>query len=408
MRDPAELPRALEAAAAQASAAFGDGTVYVERWVDAPRHVEVQVFGDGEGGGIHLGERECSVQRRRQKLLEWTPGFGVTPGLRRRLGEAALRLVAASRYRGAGTVEFLLEPDGAFHFLEVNTRLQVEHPVTEEAYGVDLVDAQFALALGEWPASLPAPAAPEEFEPLVPSGAVIEARVLAESPREGFAPSPGRIRRYRPPPGVRVDSGVEAGSAAPPGFDSLLFKAIRRAVSLDEAADALAAALDEAVVHGVETNLPLLAAILRHGDFRDGRAHTGWVEEKVGELAQETFPAWAKELLERPRVGRRSSRRPPGGRRVRAPGCFAGSGRRKGSSPGSGRAAGPARRCSTLREATRRSGSWPPGRARTAWPGSRRRRDPAADARGGAAEGGERLRRGRSARPARRQAAAHP
>ena len=165
VRDATELPEALAAASAQARAAFGDGTVYLERWLDRARHVEVQVFGDGAGGGIHLGERECSAQRRRQKLLEWTPALGVSPRLRRRLGEAALRLVAASRYRGAGTVEFLIEPDGRFHFLEVNTRLQVEHPVTEAVYDVDLVAAQFDLALGVWPETLPAPAAPRRLRP---------------------------------------------------------------------------------------------------------------------------------------------------------------------------------------------------------------------------------------------------
>ncbi len=302
VEDAAELPEALARASAQARAAFGDGTVYLERWLHRARHIEVQVFGDGVGEGIHLGERECSAQRRRQKLLEWTPAFGMTPSLRCRLGEAALKLVAASRYRGAGTVEFLVEPDGRFHFLEVNTRLQVEHPVTEAVYGVDLVGAQFDLALGTWPETLPPPAAPTAFEPLAPRGAAIEARVIAESPREGFAPSPGRIRRYRPPEGIRVDSGVEAGSPVPAGFDSLLFKAIAPGADLSRTASRLARALEASVVHGVETNLSLLVATLRHPDFLAGRIHTGWVEERLAELVRDPFPDWATARLLAPRV----------------------------------------------------------------------------------------------------------
>ena len=301
VEDPGELPAALAAASSQAKAAFGDGTVYLERWIAWSRHLEIQVFGDGAGRGIHLGERECSVQRRRQKLLEWTPAFGMTRALRGRLGEAALRLVARSRYRGAGTVEFLLEPNGEFHFLEVNTRLQVEHPVTEAVYGLDLVDAQFELALGRWPDALPAPGGPEDFEPLVPQGAAVEARVLAESPARGFAPSPGQIRRLRLPDGVRVDSGVETGTAVPPGFDSLLLKVVASGADPAAAGRRLAAALEETVVHGVETNLSLLAAVLRHPDFTAGRIHTAWVERRIPELAAERFPAGARTVLEHPR-----------------------------------------------------------------------------------------------------------
>ena len=197
-------------------AAFGDDRVYVERWLDRPRHVEIQVLGDGRGAGIHLGERECSVQRRRQKLLEWAPGFGISADLRARMGEAALRLVIASGYRGAGTVEFLLEQDRTFHFLEVNTRLQVEHPVTEEIYGVDLVDAQLEIATGVWPAALPRPVSrAESFEPLSPCGAAFEARIVAESPQNGFAPSPGRIRRYREPEGGRRAGRFRGGRGQP-------------------------------------------------------------------------------------------------------------------------------------------------------------------------------------------------
>ena len=305
VRRPEDLAGALASASAEAQAAFGDGRVFLERWLDRPRHVEIQIFGDGRGGGVHLGERECSVQRRRQKLVEWSPGFGISEDLRARMGEAALRLVTRSRYRGAGTVEFLLDPDGAFFFLEVNTRLQVEHPVTEEVYGVDLVDAQLSLAAGVWPDSLPPPVSrPGTFRPLTPRGAAMEVRVLAESPRHGFAPSPGRLRRYREPQGedIRVDSGVVEGAAVPPGFDSLLAKVIARAETPAAAAARLVAALEDTVIHGVETNISLLISVLRHPEFLAGNAHTGWVEERVEELVASRLPGPLETLLRHERV----------------------------------------------------------------------------------------------------------
>lgn len=288
VRRPEALEEALSTAASEARAAFGDGRVYVERWLDRPRHVEIQVLGDGRGAGIHLGERECSVQRRRQKLLEWAPGFGISADLRARMGEAALRLVIATRYRGAGTVEFLLEPDGSFHFLEVNTRLQVEHPITEEIYGVDLVDAQLEIAAGGWAAALPDPVVRAgAFEPLSPRGVAFEARIVAESPRNGFAPSPGRLRRYREPAGdgVRVDSGVVEGSPVPPGFDSLLAKVIASGDSHPAAAARLASALEWTVIHGVETNASLMVSVLRHPDLLGERVHAGWLEGRIEEVA---------------------------------------------------------------------------------------------------------------------------
>jgi len=302
VRRPEALAKALSVAASEARAAFGDGRVYVERWLDRPRHVEIQVLGNGRGAGIHLGERECSVQRRRQKLLEWAPGFGIPGELRARMGEAALRLVNLSRYRGAGTVEFLLEPDGTFHFLEVNTRLQVEHPVTEATYGVDLVDAQLEIATGGWPEALPAPVSrAESFEPLSPRGAAFEARIVAESPRNGFAPSPGRLRRYREPEaeGVRVDSGVVEGSPVPPGFDSLLAKAIASGDSHAAAAARLASALEGTVIHGVETNASLMISVLRHPDLLGERVHAGWLEERIEELLASRLPPGLVPLLGR-------------------------------------------------------------------------------------------------------------
>ncbi len=305
VRRPAELDEALAKASAEARSAFGDGTVYLERWLERARHVEIQVFGDGRGGGIHLGERECSVQRRRQKLVEWSPAFGMSEELRRRLGQAALRLVRECRYRNAGTVEFLLDGDGAFHFLEGNARLQVEHPVTEMAYGVDLVDAQLSQAAGEWPRSLPDPVdRPEVFEPAIPRFAAVEARILAESPRGGFAPSPGQVRRYREPAGqgIRVDSGITAGTVVPPGYDSLLAKGIAAGGTMAEAAERLSAWIEEMVVHGVDTNFSLLLAILRHPDFLAGRTHSSWVEERVDELAVSKLPPLLDVLLRRERV----------------------------------------------------------------------------------------------------------
>lgn len=302
VRRPEALAEALSVAASEARGAFGDARVYVERWLDRPRHVEIQVLGDGRGAGIHLGERECSVQRRRQKLLEWAPGFGMSADLRARMGEAALRLVIASRYRGAGTVEFLLAPDGTFHFLEVNTRLQVEHPVTEEVYGVDLVDAQLEIATGGWPAALPAPVSrAQSFEPLSPRGTAFEARIVAESPRRGFAPSPGRLRRYREPEGegVRVDSGVVEGSPVPPGFDSLLAKVIASGDSHAAAAARLASALEETVIHGVETNASLMISVLRHPDLLGGRVHAGWLEERIEDIAASRLEPEVLALLRR-------------------------------------------------------------------------------------------------------------
>ena len=305
VRDPEELEAAVATAAGEARAAFGDGAVYLERWLDRPRHVEIQVFGDGRGGGIHLGERECSVQRRRQKLVEWSPAFGMSASLRRRMGAAALRLVRATRYRGAGTVEFLLDTSGDFHFLEVNARLQVEHPVTEEALGVDLVAAQLSLARGDWPDSLPAPVSnPEAFEPLAPRRAAVEARVLAESPRAGFAPSPGQVRRYREPAGegVRVDSAIASGSPVPAAFDSLVAKVIASGATLAEASGRLAGALRETVVHGVETNLSLLGSVLAHPDFLAGRVHSDWVGERLEELTASGPPPALERLVRRGRV----------------------------------------------------------------------------------------------------------
>jgi acetyl/propionyl-CoA carboxylase alpha subunit len=291
----ADLPRALERASEEALSGFSDGTVFVERYVPEPRHVEIQVFGDGAGGGIVLGERECSLQRRHQKVIEEAPSPVVDRARREQMGRAALALVRATRYRGAGTVEFLLDLEGRFYFLEVNTRLQVEHPVTELAYDVDLVAAQLALAEDRWPSTFPDPSALGMLEPC---RFAIEARVLAEDPRSGFLPTPGPLVRYREPagPGLRVDSGVTEGSRIHPQFDSLIAKVIASGATREEAIDRLSAGLERMIVHGARTNLPFLQAVLRHPDFRSARFSTTWIAAHLEELNR---PLVGERLLRR-------------------------------------------------------------------------------------------------------------
>jgi len=290
-----DLPVALERASEEALSGFADPTVFVERYLASPRHVEIQILGDGEGGGIFLGERECSMQRRHQKVIEEAPSPVVDSRLREAMGNAALALVRESRYRGAGTVEFLLDAEGRFYFLEVNTRLQVEHPVTEEVYGIDLVAAQLDIALGalgEWPSAGPS-REPERW--------AIEARVLAEDPRSGFLPTPGPVLRYREPrgPGIRVDSGVAEGSRIHAGFDSLIAKVIASGETRREAIDRLAAALATMVVHGPRTNLSFLQAALRHPDFLAGRISTDWIGSHLEELNRSLLSQEAPELERR-------------------------------------------------------------------------------------------------------------
>lgn len=281
-----ELPRALARASEEAVSGFADPTVFVERYLRSPRHVEIQVLGDGKGGGISLGERECSMQRRHQKVIEEAPSPVVDSRLRDAMGTAALALVRESAYRGAGTVEFLLDSEGRFYFLEVNTRLQVEHPVTEEVYAVDLVAAQLDIALGStggvWSMS----------GSLHPRGWAIEARVLAEDPRSGFLPTPGLVVRYQEPrgPGLRVESGAAEGTRIHPGFDSLIAKVIASGESRQEAIDRLGAGLSTMVVHGPRTNLPFLQAALRHPDFRAGRFSTDFLGSHLEELNRSLLP----------------------------------------------------------------------------------------------------------------------
>jgi acetyl/propionyl-CoA carboxylase alpha subunit len=286
----AELPAALERASEEANAGFGDPSVFIERYLAEPRHIELQVFGDGKGGGVVLGERECSLQRRYQKVIEEAPSPVVDGSLRSELSAAALKLVKTTAYRGAGTVEFLLDGDGRFYFLEVNTRLQVEHPVTELVYGVDLVAAQLELAEGVWPVRL---------ETLEPTRWAIEARVLAEDPRAEFLPTPGAVRRYREPggTGVRVDSGVAEGGVVNAQFDSMIAKVISVGVTRDEAIETLGRALESMVVHGPVTNLPFLQSVIRHPDFLAGSISTAWIGAHLDELNRSLLPEVVEERL---------------------------------------------------------------------------------------------------------------
>ncbi len=270
-----ELPRAMEAATREALGAFGDGAVYLERYLGRPRHVEIQILGDGQGTVLHLGERECSIQRRHQKVIEEAPSPVLTPEERDRMGEAAVRAGEAVGYRGAGTVEFLYE-DGAFHFLEMNTRIQVEHPVTELVTGVDLVQWQLRIACGEKLGFTQ--------EEVRMEGHAIECRITAEDPEGGFLPSTGTIRHLELPggPGVRWDGGVREGNEIGLHYDPLLGKLLVHAPSRDEAIRRMARALDEFALDGVETSVPFLRRVMAEEDFRAGRLSVRYLEEHPG------------------------------------------------------------------------------------------------------------------------------
>jgi len=282
--DPADLADAVASARREAGAAFADDTVYMERLLQRPRHVEVQIFGDAHGQVVHLLERECSIQRRHQKVLEECPCPALAPELRAAMGAAAVAAGQAVDYVGAGTVEFMLTEDGDFYFLEMNTRLQVEHPVTEEVLGVDLVAAQLEVAQGR-----PLPWTQEE---LVPRGHAIEVRLYAEDPAKGFLPATGRLVRYRVPagPGIRHDGGVDEGSDVSPHYDPMLAKLVASGASRDEAIGRLKAALDRWVIHGVVTNLGFLRALAGHPAFGSGATHTGFIAEHFPDGFPEAAP----------------------------------------------------------------------------------------------------------------------
>ena len=287
-----EVREGFRSATNEALASFGDGRIFVERYVERPRHIEMQILADGHGAVLHLGERECSVQRRHQKVLEEAPSPFVDEGLRARMGAQAVALARAAGYVSAGTVEFIVDPERRFYFLEMNTRLQVEHPVTEAVTGLDLVEWMIRIAGGE-------PLAFTQDEVRM-DGCAMEARVYAEDPERDFLPATGRLLRYRPPRaapasdaegtsapgasadpanGVRVDDGVEEGGDIPVWYDPMIAKLVTFGRDRDEALDRLEMALDRYTVRGVTTNLPFLAALARHPGFRAGDLSTAFIEE---------------------------------------------------------------------------------------------------------------------------------
>jgi acetyl-CoA/propionyl-CoA carboxylase, biotin carboxylase, biotin carboxyl carrier protein len=268
VRSPEELDEAVEAAKREAKAGFGDDTVFFERYVERPRHVEIQLLADAHGAAISLGERDCSLQRRHQKVVEESPSPAVDAALRRTMGDAAVALARALRYEGAGTAEFILGEDGSFAFLELNARIQVEHPVTELVTGLDLVEQQLRIAAGE----------PLGLEGRDPDGYAVEARLYAEHPLT-FLPQAGRIEALEFPDGIRVDAGVAAGDEVPVAYDPMIAKLVAHGETREEALDRLADALAETRVSGVVTNLPFLRWLVGHPAFRAGEATTAFLTE---------------------------------------------------------------------------------------------------------------------------------
>jgi propionyl-CoA carboxylase alpha chain len=295
VRNAAEYREAMQAAAGEAERAFGEGTLLVEKYIEGARHVEVQIFGDHHGYVMHLFERDCSVQRRHQKIIEESPSPAVTPELRQRMCEAAVALARKMGYTNAGTVEFLLAPTGDFYFIEVNTRIQVEHPVTEMVTGLDLVRMQIKIAQG---ARLAAEA-PRQ------SGHAIEARLYAENPAHDFLPSIGTLHVWLPPvniAGLRIDAGIEEGSEIGVYYDPLLAKVIAHAPDRESAIRKLTYALKHFAAQGITTNREFLIRVLEHEEFRAGHAHTGFKiepREDVDEKLEQVFADVAQAYIER-------------------------------------------------------------------------------------------------------------
>jgi acetyl-CoA carboxylase, biotin carboxylase subunit len=278
--DPDDFARAFQLARSEALSAFGNGDVYVEKYLARPRHIEFQIMGDSHGNVIHLGERDCSVQRRHQKLIEEAPSPAMTPELREAMGDAAVRGAKAINYVGAGTIEMLLNEDNSFYFMEMNTRIQVEHGVTEMLTGIDLVKEQIRVAAGE-------PLSVLTLPPL--RGHVIECRVNAEDPSRNFQPSPGRVDVFHPPggPGVRLDTHVYTGYSVPPYYDSLLAKLVCQGRDRDEAIRRMQIALESFIVEGVTTTIPFLARVMHNPDFQAGKVDTKFLEREGAALVAE-------------------------------------------------------------------------------------------------------------------------
>jgi acetyl-CoA carboxylase, biotin carboxylase subunit len=276
-RDADDFARSFQLARSEALSAFGNGSVYVEKYLERPRHVEFQILGDTHGNVIHLGERDCSVQRRHQKLVEEAPCPVMTPDLRKRMGAAAVKGAKAIDYVGAGTIEMLLDEDGSFYFMEMNTRIQVEHPVTEMITGVDLVKEQIRVAAG-------LPMSITETPEL--RGHVIECRVNAEDPARNFQPSPGKIEVFHMPGGngVRVDTHAYAGYTVPPFYDSMIAKLIVHGRDREEALAKMRLALDTFIIQGVTTTIPFLGTLMNHPKFVAGDVHTKFLEKEGADL----------------------------------------------------------------------------------------------------------------------------
>jgi len=284
VREARELASALDAARREAKNAFGDDAVYVEKYIVGPRHVEIQILGDQHGTMLSLGERECSVQRRHQKMIEEAPSVAVSAALRREMGDTAVRAARAAGYVNAGTCEFLLDKDGRFYFLEMNTRLQVEHPVTELVTGIDLVQWQLRVAAGEQ--------LPFAQEDIAPRGWAIECRITSEDPDNGFLPSTGRIEYLHVPsgPGVRWDGGIEIGSEVGLHYDPMLAKLIVWAPDRDKAVERMHRALLELTVHGVETSRDFHLRVMEDDEFRRGAIEIQWLERRLPTLVKTTPP----------------------------------------------------------------------------------------------------------------------
>ncbi|MCP9826618.1 acetyl-CoA carboxylase biotin carboxylase subunit [Synechococcus sp. EJ6-Ellesmere] len=275
VQEPEQLEALFKAAQGEAEAAFGNPGLYMEKFIERPRHVEVQILADRHGNVVHLGERDCSIQRRHQKLLEEAPSPALDPELRRRMGEAAVAAARSITYEGAGTVEFLVDRSGSFYFMEMNTRIQVEHPVTEMVTGFDLIAEQLRIAGGE-PLSM-------RQEDVQLRGHAIECRINAEDPQQNFRPAPGRITGWLPPggPGVRVDSHVYTGYEIPPFYDSLIGKLIVWALDRDAAIKRMRRALSECAITGIPTTIEFHLALLDRPEFQSGDVHTKFVEQEM-------------------------------------------------------------------------------------------------------------------------------
>ena len=319
VEQPPDLEAAIEAARREARGAFGDDRIFLERYLIQPRHVEIQVLADAHGQVIHLGERECSIQRRHQKVVEESPSPALTPELRARMGQAAVAAARAARYVNAGTVEFILDRSGDFYFLEMNTRLQVEHPVTELVTGVDLVHLQIAIAAGR-----PLPLTQDDVGQ---RGQAIEARIYAEDPERGFLPTAGRLTAFAPPegPGIRNDVGVYPGAEVPVHYDPMLAKLIVQGATRRQAIDRLRAALEEYEIAGVATNLPFLRWLAGHPAFAAGETTTDFIDRyfdpeqlRAPLPAEVLLGAAATDLLDRewagpPDAARAAADAPPAG-----------------------------------------------------------------------------------------------